>query len=198
MRVYLIRHGQTLDNASGTHQGWNSVSLSEKGVRQAEGARDIMKDIRIDRIYCSDLNRTKETCSIIFPDRTDVIYDERLREINNSVLTGIKYDTMAELYGPEHRHRMQQYNFSLYGGESRIHFKDRVQSFMNMLRDLTDVERVAVVTHGGVIHAVESIIYDIPPSSEKSSIENASISVVKLDPHENWKIVTWGYFGKIR
>ena len=39
MDLYMIRHGESLANFTGTHAGWAPVPLTEKGEAQAEAAR---------------------------------------------------------------------------------------------------------------------------------------------------------------
>ena len=197
MKVYFIRHGETTDNAAHIHQGWNDVHLSEKGEKQVLRAKRLLDGIKFDKIFCSDIYRAKQTCSLIFNDRDDIIYDERLREINNSVLTGIPYAEMIEKYGEEHLKRTRAYDFTFYGGESGVHLKERVEDFMHSLEEIKGVDRIAAVTHCGVIHAVEAVVFGIAPTSCFSTVENGSINVVKYEDGK-WKTVNWNYTGKIK
>lgn len=77
MRIILIRHGETYAN-----ELFNSdkrlligaldsevAQLNDTGRKQAIEARKQLENIQIDEIYSSDLGRTKETTSIIFPNR---------------------------------------------------------------------------------------------------------------------------------
>jgi len=99
MELILIRHGQTTSNHAGIHQGWNNVSLSEQGKMQAEITAEFLKNFMLDKIYSSDLERTRETAGIVFSYRkADIIYDTRLREINVGSLAGI-YIKDAEASG---------------------------------------------------------------------------------------------------
>ena len=57
--LYIVRHGQTSFNASGTKTftGWIDVDISEVGVAQATGIAQTLKDIRFDVAYTSRLKR---------------------------------------------------------------------------------------------------------------------------------------------
>ena len=68
MIVHLIRHGQTNGNVDGFHQGWGDSHLTEKGQKQAESTKFLVSEVKYDRIICSDLLRTRQTCDIIFGD----------------------------------------------------------------------------------------------------------------------------------
>ena len=81
MKIYVIRHGQTEWNVLKKMQGSADIPLNEKGLEQAEQAKINVKDISIDKIFCSPLIRAKQTASIVNQDRNlDIVYDDRLRE----------------------------------------------------------------------------------------------------------------------
>ena len=48
--IYLIRHGETLWNKKGRHQGIADVELSEKGILQADKIEDYFRDIKLDAV----------------------------------------------------------------------------------------------------------------------------------------------------
>ena len=59
--LILIRHGQSVWNASNRFTGWTDVDLSDKGVIEAEEAGRQLSDIRIDVVHTSDLIRAQTT-----------------------------------------------------------------------------------------------------------------------------------------
>lgn len=59
MRLYLIRHGETIWNEKGLWQGIADVPLNEKGKDQAKKLAERLK--RVDAIYSSPLKRCLET-----------------------------------------------------------------------------------------------------------------------------------------
>ena len=64
-RLYLVRHGETVDNAAQILQGQTPGELNENGIHQAEIVRDQMKDAHIDVFISSDLHRSIQTAEII-------------------------------------------------------------------------------------------------------------------------------------
>ena len=64
-KLYLVRHGQTVDNVRQILQGQEQGQLTEEGIRQAEETRDKLKDEPIDVFVSSDLKRAEDTCRII-------------------------------------------------------------------------------------------------------------------------------------
>lgn len=64
MKIFLIRHGETPDNRRRVHQKPDS-QLSEKGRIQASRVAKYLKDKRIEYVFSSDFDRSKETAGII-------------------------------------------------------------------------------------------------------------------------------------
>ena len=52
--LYLVRHGETIDNAAQILQGQLQGELNEKGIQQAEATRDKLKNEQIDVFVSSD------------------------------------------------------------------------------------------------------------------------------------------------
>ena len=61
MKVYFVRHGQSLGNAERVLLGHCDLDLSPLGVQQAKLTAEAMKDFPIDIIYSSDLLRAYNT-----------------------------------------------------------------------------------------------------------------------------------------
>ena len=56
--LFLVRHGETVDNAAQIMQGQTQGALNEQGVRQARRLRDALRATPFDAIISSDLRRS--------------------------------------------------------------------------------------------------------------------------------------------
>ena len=80
--LYLVRHGETIDNAAQILQGQLQGELNEKGIQQAEVTRDKLKNEQIDVFVSSDLKRSIDTCRIIAaPHHKDVEWPENVESL---------------------------------------------------------------------------------------------------------------------
>ena len=62
VRIYLVRHGQSVANEQKIFTGQMDVELTEKGREQAKAVCDlIFNNYKVDKIYSSDLKRAKDT-----------------------------------------------------------------------------------------------------------------------------------------
>ena len=60
MRVIIVRHAQTVWNASGKIQGQADPPLSEDGRAQCQAVADRLAPVSIQAIFSSDLVRARE------------------------------------------------------------------------------------------------------------------------------------------
>ena len=87
--IYLVRHGQTDWNVEKRLMGLTDISLNESGILQAKLLGKEASQLKIDRIFSSNLLRAKETAEIINKFiNVDISLDERLKELNYGVIEG--------------------------------------------------------------------------------------------------------------
>eukprot|EP00980_Cylindrotheca_fusiformis_P011419 scaffold2644_cov129-Cylindrotheca_fusiformis.AAC.9 len=89
LRLYLVRHGETLANIQKIVVGQSDSPLTKLGQRQARklGQCSILKDTSFWRRYSSDLGRAVHTAKLIDSHHTFQL-DERLREIAKGARQG--------------------------------------------------------------------------------------------------------------
>ena len=87
--LYLVRHGETVDNERQIMQGQTQGELNATGIRQAEMLRDQLCHEEIDVFVSSDLKRSIDTCRIIAePHGKEVLTTPLLRERDWGGFTG--------------------------------------------------------------------------------------------------------------
>jgi broad specificity phosphatase PhoE len=185
MKVYLIRHGETEYNLAHRIQGWCDVDLTETGVSQAKALKERIGNFKFDRIIVSDLYRTRHTASIVFGYDPKIEFDSRVREVNNTVISGQYVQALTELYGEHFDYARKHLDYSYFGGESEAHFCGRNADFLKSLENDKNSERIAVVTHGGAICAMCSVVENRPNIS--LPIKNCSVTVLDFDG-EKWSV----------
>jgi len=139
-----------------------------------------LADDRIDRIYSSDLQRAMETArTIAQPHGLEVVADPRLREFAFGAWEGL---TWGEIVAERpHLHEAGWKKPHLYapeGGETYDAVWTRVRSFYRELAT-QPLERVVVVTHAGVVHALLDVLE--VPLDAGATIAVASITRVKIE-----------------
>jgi broad specificity phosphatase PhoE len=156
--LWLVRHGESTWNASGLVQGQaDGPVLTDKGRREAARVIERLRDIRLSTMYASDLDRARETASIVgrglhLPLRIDPALRERSfgaaegRPLSalDPAASGIEFDRVVDAHGRPP------------AGESLTELYGRARAFISGL-DLSETDGdVLVVTHGGVIRVAEA------------------------------------------
>ncbi len=169
--LYLVRHGETVDNAHHIMQGQTPGQLNENGIRQAEEVADKLKDEAIDAFVSSDLRRSIHTCELIArPHGMPVTTTPLLRERDWGSFTGKYIPELSNLNDP-----------SLWPDdiESLDALKRRAKDFMVWLKEQYPGQKVLAVGHGIINKAIQSVYYN-KPMNEIKPMSNAEIRMIEL------------------
>jgi len=148
MVIALFRHGLTAENERKAYIGWTDAPLSENGRNKLyEKGRPVSK---YDWICTSDLLRAKETAVCLFPEKS-LRSTSYFREINFGNWEGQTYEQLKGL--PDYCKWLNApFAVSATNGESFKEMAERVDKGWDSLMEQSgQSNRIAVVTHGGVI-----------------------------------------------
>jgi broad specificity phosphatase PhoE len=152
IEITFIRHGETDANAASIWQGQGDAALSVVGRRQAHSLQERLSGTSFDEVVASDLVRTIETADLA---GLDPELDPAWREMDIGAWEGLTRDEVHERFPSEiERLRAGDQDVRMGGGETWGEFGERIAAAIHTLT--TRVEpgsRVAVIAHGGVIHA---------------------------------------------
>jgi alpha-ribazole phosphatase/probable phosphoglycerate mutase len=167
--LILIRHGHTSSNDGGGHvrlSGWTDVPLSASGHREAAlVARRIACERPIAAVYASPLQRARVTASYVSESTgAAMILDPDLREIRCGSADGRTVDEVRAAHPEvwEHNLRQDDDDFRWPGGESYREFRERCVRAARAIAARHGGERVAMVTHAGVITQLVGSLRGVP------------------------------------
>lgn len=178
MNLYVVRHGQTEWNILKKMQGSADIPLTEKGLAQAEITKSNLSNISFDVIFCSPLIRAKQTAQVINFDRTlNIIIDDRLRERNYGEFEGTSKNSFDY-------NEFWSYNKNLkYDKAENIQdFFKRIYSFLDDIEAEYYDKNVLIVTHAGVMKAIECYANGMMKDEEIGPFlpDNASVRKYKI------------------
>lgn len=184
MRLILVRHGETAELAKGVVQGYAPCKLNEKGIEQARRVSIRLKDEKPDAILSSDLCRAACTAQEIAKfHKIAIRYTPELREMKMGVFEGRPRDEFHQAVAESGVSRAE---FRPEGGESYIDLKERVQAFLDKSLKKYKGKTVIIVTHGGVIKLILSILLKMPiEEALKIKPANASVSIIEVGEKES-------------
>ncbi len=152
MKIYFVAHSTSKDNEAKLSSGWKDVELSELGIQQSKELGERFEKIKIDLICCSDLKRAVDTVKIAFKDKTPVIIDKRLRELNYGDFNG----KPSEIVGRRKKERIKQ---PFPNGESYEQAMKRVHSFYLEIKEKYSEKTVLIVGHRATQFGLDTLIH---------------------------------------
>ncbi|TDE16487.1 alpha-ribazole phosphatase [Dyadobacter psychrotolerans] len=157
MEVYLIRHTTPL-LTPGLIYGRSEVLLTENFAQEWEVAKQNLP-AGFDLVYSSPALRCTELAKQI---TRDFQTDDQLAELNFGEWEGKTWDTVDQV---QLQLWMDDFvNVCVPGGESMQEMFERVKEFWQELPTNPD-QKIAIVTHAGVIRLVLALLKQIPLAS---------------------------------
>ncbi len=166
MRVYMVRHGETILNQKGCYYGTSDVDLTDRGIAQAEELQKILKGITFDQVITSPLIRARRTASLVTGrDMDDMISDHRLEEQHFGIFEGMTYRKLQETYPGELALWNRDYmNYRIPGGESFLDVRRRIGDYCRELRELSDRKgTILLAAHKGTFGHMLAELLHLPP-----------------------------------
>lgn len=165
--LYLVRHGETVDNANQIMQGQTQGELNENGIRQAREVRETWKDRQIDVVIASDLKRSIDTARIIAePHGLEVITTPLLRERDWGDFTGRFIPDLKNEVWPDNIETLEN-------------LLSRAGEFITYVKETFPGKKVLAVGHGIINKAIQAVYYH-KTMSEVQRMMNAEVRVLEL------------------
>jgi broad specificity phosphatase PhoE len=186
LRLYLLRHGETMTGGRQPFNGWTDVDLSDRGRAQLEAAGRALKQVPFDRVISSDLFRARYGGDLLAAGAgVSHEIDREWREMHFGDCEGLVFGEVQERY-PELAAVVANpgaEEISFPGGETDLGFVARVGKALRKLAEETPDGRVAVVSHSGTGRAVLANLFGLPTRVMWSfHQDHAGLHVVDLFP----------------
>ena len=165
--LYLIRHGETVDNARQLMQGQTQGELNETGIRQAQQLAEQLKDEPIDAFVSSDLRRAVDTCRILAePHGKDIFTTPLLRERDWGSFTGQFIPDLRGKVWPDDIESLE----AMFA---------RSREFLQLMAQRYPDSTVIAVGHGIINKAIQAVYW----KKEMKDVErmtNCEVRILKL------------------
>jgi len=164
-KIFLIRHGETFDNARQIMQGQVQGDLNDKGREQARQVAERLALEPIDAVVASDLRRAIQTAEIIAaPHGLPITTTPLLRERDWGSFTG--------RYIPDLRHEVWPDDI-----ETEEQLLSRARSFLIYITTTFPGKRVVAVGHG-IINKAVLAVYAGCTMREVQRMMNAEVRIL--------------------
>lgn len=201
MKLYLIRHGETIGNKQEFHQV-PETPLTETGIEQVKRVAKRLKSRNIGLIYASTHDRTKKTAEIIsevigapielWGNLTEIRRPKEIvgKSANDPKIRKIE-DLLFENFGKKGWRYSDEENFE--------DLLIRGKSVLNHLLDRHKDQTVLCVSHGTFIKVIiATAIFGEKLTPEvfltlrhKMWAGNTGITLLEHDQKHGWRLLTW-------
>ncbi|OQS05404.1 hypothetical protein THRCLA_20633 [Thraustotheca clavata] len=182
-RVYLCRHGETDFNVAGVLQGRGvNMNLNKNGQKQALQLARSFKDIPLDAIYSSQLNRAQETASCIqkaHPDTKTGSFTD-LEEMSFGTLEGTpRSQSTAFLNDTYTKWKQGILTAGFPQGECPLDVKKRGVGMLHELVAMNDDDsHIVFVCHGRFNKIILSDLLSIPLENPSFAQANTCVNIL--------------------
>lgn len=173
-RIGFIRHGCTDWNQQRRAQGHTDIPLCEEGYDQAEKVAVRLANEAWDAIYSSDLQRTRQTATVIADKMhgIEIHTDPRLRERYGGQMEGTTEDERVEKWGKRWRERD-------LGMETAEEISKRGMACLEEIIAEHPDENILIVSHGAFIKQLLRTLF--PNKDVEGSLDNCSVTVLETE-----------------
>lgn len=189
MRIYMVRHGQSIGNLTGDFSTDAHDQLSDLGHRQAAALAEYLSQIKWDAIYCSPLIRALQTINPfaelqktqveIWPDLAESCWqdDQRVKEDDRVEYIPMKWPAFLSkdhFYFRNNEALQPSYNETYSQGISRLR-----QFLQSLLRQHGGQdESVLLVSHGFSLSRLVEMLMGLEPNG-RFDHENTALTCLE-------------------
>lgn len=191
-RVYLVRHGETDDNANGRAQGHRDVPLNDRGRAQAAVLAAHFAAIPLGAVWSSDASRAVDTVRAIAAGHSLVVHtDVRLRELDQGHLDGMTSEQMRQAE-PELLRRWREddpADLRMPGGETLREAQRRMVHVVEEIARIHPETDVVIASHNLATRALLCHALDIPLASfRRFRHDLGAIAMVEVRLDAPWTV----------
>ena len=182
-RLYLVRHGATPLTEEDKFSGAANIHLSEAGREQVEHLARRLADDNVSAIYCSPLDRTRETATIIArPHGLTPISNDALREISHGHWEGLSRKEVEEQFQDEYTAwETDPFTFAPAEGESGISVLARALPVIRQIVAAHKDTNIVVVSHKATIRLLLSSLLGFDERGYRDRLDQAPACLNILD-----------------
>lgn len=169
MKVYLIRHSESIDDIENCYGGIADFDLTENGKNKVVEARKQIDCYGIEKIYSSPYKRAYQTAQILNENlKVEFKVIDDIRELNShGILSGVNKELAKHIFS--YVFQKEEYkNTGYYLGKTFLGGEDS-----------EGLNSIAIITHGGVFRSIFKNILHVNRKIEH--IDDVATAILEYD-----------------
>lgn len=196
MKLYLVRHGQTIWNSEKRMQGWENSDLTDRGIEEAKKLGEKLNKIDFSKVYSSPAGRALQTAEYASgKPRNEMGLIEGFKEMGFGVWEGEYFEN----FQGEEKIEFEKVwndpvNYRPKGGETFQQVEERAKKSFDELLERHQGEEILVVSHGVLIRVLMSVIKGVELKDiwNQPVIGNTSLTIVEFSEDGSFNIISEG------
>jgi len=161
-RIFLSRHGESLNNLFGKIGG--NASLSSQGQIYSKALMEFTKGLHLNdlKVWNSELVRTIETVKLVKAECNPISVETQpaLNEVDAGEHNNLTYEEIAEMYPVEFAKRDEdKLRYRYPAGES---YEDVLLRLQPLIKKMRTENNLLVVAHQATLRCVLGLLFDKP------------------------------------
>jgi probable phosphoglycerate mutase len=183
MKLFIVRHVETVGNIEKRLTGRNAYDITENGYRTIENLEQYLTNVKIDKIYSSPLKRAVETVlSIANKNSVDIEICEDLIEMYFGIYDGWRWEDVNSV-NPNIKEKQIETNeiMGIENQETTEQVADRMYRKIQEIADGNSGKTVLIASHGVAIEAFLRRITGEPFSVKRDEYDQRNGSINELE-----------------
>ena len=182
MKIFLVRHGQSVGNIRGLTQGQADFDLTTEGIEQAKKVANRLKKEVFGKVYSSDLMRVIKTRDEILKFHPEVVKPTELKVLRERPKGIFEGEPREKLIKAVESAEVSWMEYVPEGGESVSKAYDKLKKFCSRIKKEAQKENILVVSHGGPISFILMHMLGEPVEKYSEYIgRNSNLSVLEVE-----------------
>ncbi len=187
MKIYLIRHSESVDDIENCYGGIADFDLTENGKDKVKEYEKKISNYGIEKIYTSPYKRAYQTAQILNENiKVELKVVDDIRELNShGIRSGVNKELAKSIFSyvyqkEEYKNTGYYFGTTFLGGEDIKEFDKRVKEAIEfIIKDSEGLNTIAIVTHSGVHRSIFKNILKVNKKIEK--IDDVSTAILEYD-----------------
>lgn len=192
MKLYILRHGETVWNVEKRFQGQLDSPLTDRGIEKIKRTSKKLENIKFNKIYSSEMGRAIKTAEIIVKNNRVIEDSEKkicriseLNEINFGKWQGMNYEEISKRYSQNfwnYFNDVKKYNCLENDGEK---LENGLKRFLQGLEKIIEENKningnILIVTHGTILELFFNYIKNrnLEDIDERNLIKNGDFKII--------------------
>ncbi len=183
VKIYIIRHAETVGNIEKRLTGREDYELSVNGKKTVEKLHDELKEVEFDKVYTSTSERTTKTVeSLAIKNKIKIIKLEELCEMYFGIYDGWKWEKVNKI-NPHIKQNQIKTNMieGIEKQETTIQTQNRMFDQIKKIAQNNKGKTILICSHGVAIEAFLRKIDDITFGEQRLEYQqkNCAINIVE-------------------